>query len=320
MKKLYEFTLTQTVFVEEEEKSKDSEGNEVTVKKTIEKDKPRAFFLKKPTRAMFDEAELYFGVKLSEGIKAGMLTRAMLAKRFDNDGGVLSEADQKQYSGLYFTMFELQNEVTRLQVIPKEEKTEEEVDQYGAAVRALIGCRAKIQDFESAQASFFDQTAENRARTKTIMWWVLNLSHEISDNGEEFSFFGDGTSEDKLAVYDALEEDSDDYTDEVLRTFSYYVSYWYVGRASTQEEFEQLSRSEEVLEASGSSQQGGIPKEDIEAAFSKLIDDEGKEIEAAENEALGKTEEKEPEEDSGDEVSEESSDPEEKEPEKEPEK
>ena len=295
MKKLYEFTLTQPVLREEEEKSKDADGNEVTVKKTVETNKERSFFLKKPTRVMFDEAELYFGVKLSEGIKAGMLTRAMLAKRFDNDGGVLSEADQEQYSGLYFTMFELQNEVTRLQIIPKAEQTEEEREKYNAAVRALIGCRAKIQDFETAQASFFDQTAENRARTKTIMWWVLNLSYETSEAGDEIPFFGDGNSEEKLTVYDALEEEGNDYIDEVLRTYSYYISYWYVGRASTQEEFEALSKSEQMLEDSTSEAGGGIPKEDIDEAFSDLIKEEEEKMEEAQKDVIAKAEEMEKE-------------------------
>ena len=185
MKKLYEFSLTQKVQKEYEEKDKDSEGNEVTTKKTKEENVVRNFFLKKPTRSMFDEAELYFGVKLSEGIKAGMLTRAMLAKRFDNDGGVLSDADKEQYSGLYFTLFEVQNQLTRLQLIPEKERSKQEQKEYNESVRAMIGLKAEIQEFETAQASFFDQTAENRARNKTITWWVLNLAHEIKDDGEE---------------------------------------------------------------------------------------------------------------------------------------
>ena len=37
--------------------------------------------------------------------------------------------------------------------------------------------KREIQEFEMAQASLFDQTAENRARNKTILWWVLNMSY-----------------------------------------------------------------------------------------------------------------------------------------------
>ncbi len=282
MKKLYEFSLTQKVQKEYEEKDKDSEGNEVTTKKTKEENVVRNFFLKKPTRSMFDEAELYFGVKLSEGIKAGMLTRAMLAKRFDNDGGVLSDADKEQYSGLYFTLFEVQNQLTRLQLIPEKERSKQEQKEYNESVRAMIGLKAEIQEFETAQASFFDQTAENRARNKTITWWVLNLAHEIKDDGEEVLFFGSGSVEDKLNFYDDLEEEGDDFIDSVMKNFSYYTSFWYIGRAKTQEEFEQLSSLEENTEELIQQQQGEISKSDIENAFKESIEDKIEEATAPE--------------------------------------
>ncbi len=282
MKKLYEFSLTQKVQKEYEEKDKDSEGNEVTTKKTKEENVVRNFFLKKPTRSMFDEAELYFGVKLSEGIKAGMLTRAMLAKRFDNDGGVLSDADKEQYSGLYFTLFEVQNQLTRLQLIPEKERSKQEQKEYNESVRAMIGLKAEIQEFETAQASFFDQTAENRARNKTITWWVLNLAHEIKDDGEEVLFFGSGSVEDKLNFYDDLEEEGDDFIDSVMKNFSYYTSFWYIGRAKTQEEFEQLSSLEENTEELIQQQRGEISKSDIENAFKESIEDKIEEATAPE--------------------------------------
>ena len=282
MKKLYEFSLTQKVQKEYEEKDKDSEGNEVTTKKTKEENVVRNFFLKKPTRSMFDEAELYFGVKLSEGIKAGMLTRAMLAKRFDNDGGVLSDADKEQYSGLYFTLFEVQNQLTRLQLIPEKERSKQEQKEYNESVRAMIGLKAEIQEFETAQASFFDQTAENRARNKTITWWVLNLAHEIKDDGEEVLFFGSGSVEDKLDFYDDLEEEGDDFIDSVMKNFSYYTSFWYIGRAKTQEEFEQLSSLEENTEELIQQQRGEISKSDIENAFKESIEDKIEEATAPE--------------------------------------
>lgn len=281
MKKLYEFTLTQRIQKEYEEKDKDSEGNEITRKKTKEENVVRNFFLKKPTRSMFDEAELYFGVKLSEGIKAGMLTRAMLAKRFDNDGGVLSDADKEQYSGLYFTLFEVQNQLTRLQLIPKNERSEQEQQEYNESVRAMIGLKAEIQEFETAQASFFDQTAENRARNKTITWWVLNLAHETTDSGDELPFFGQGPVDDKLATYDEIEENGDEFQDSVVKNFSYYTSFWYVGRAKTQEEFDQLSSMEESTEELVQQQEGEVSKSDIEDAFKEVVDEQIEEVEEA---------------------------------------
>ena len=126
MKRLYKFKLTQKVTEKVEEKSKDDEGNEITVSKDIEKKIDRHIFLRKPVRSLFDEAELYYGVRLSEGIKAGLLTRALLAKRFSNDGGVMSEDDKNEYSGLYLKLFENQNKIERLSVKESKKRTGEE--------------------------------------------------------------------------------------------------------------------------------------------------------------------------------------------------
>ena len=248
MKKLYKFQMTQEVEEKEVVVTKDDDGNEVRTTKPVKQNKSRSFFLRKPTRKMYDEAELYYGVKLSEGIKAGMMTRALLAKRFDNDGGILSDEDKKRYSALYFTMFELQNEYQRLSLIDKVKRTEEENSRYNDIVRALIDTRERIQDFESAQSSIFDQTAENRARNKTIMWWTLMLAFESieKEDGDAFdaAYFGEGDVEDRLDQYDKIEEaeDQDDFSANVMRKFAYFVSFWYVGKAATAEEFETLAQ------------------------------------------------------------------------------
>jgi hypothetical protein len=104
----------------------------------------------------------------------------------------------------------------------------------------------KIQDFEIAQASLFDQTAENRARNKTILWWILHLSFMIDKDGKESSVFGDGAFEERLALYDGIEDDQDEWLKTVIKKFAFYVSFWYMGRASTQEEFEKLVTFENV--------------------------------------------------------------------------
>ena len=60
MKKLYEFTLKEKVTNKVEEKSTDKDGNEITITKDKTEEGDRVFFLKKPTRSMYDEAELYY--------------------------------------------------------------------------------------------------------------------------------------------------------------------------------------------------------------------------------------------------------------------
>ena len=109
MKKLYEFSLNKEVEVKETTNEKNEKGEEIQVSKNVKKEVLQKFFIKKPNRSLFDEAELFYGVRLSEGIKAGLLTRALLAKRFTNDGGIFSEIDKEQYTSLYLKLFQLMN-------------------------------------------------------------------------------------------------------------------------------------------------------------------------------------------------------------------
>ena len=105
MKKLFAFKLDREIKETVSESSKNDKGETVTTEKEVTKEARQTVLLKKPTRSLFDDAELFYGVKLSEGIKAGLLTRALLAKRFSNDGGVLSEDDKDKYAELYLKLY-----------------------------------------------------------------------------------------------------------------------------------------------------------------------------------------------------------------------
>ena len=95
MRILNEFILPKEEEVQETESSTNEKGEEVKTTKTVKKSVNKTFVVKKPNRSLYDEAELFYGVKLSEGIKAGLLTRALLAKRFNNDGGGLSDNEKE---------------------------------------------------------------------------------------------------------------------------------------------------------------------------------------------------------------------------------
>ena len=145
---LYEFEVFDKKEIEEVEVSKNENGEEVkTTKKTI---KPVSvkFKIKKPTRSLFEEAELFYGVKLAEGIKAGMLTRPLLAKRYSNDGGPLSDPDKQRYAGLYLQLFQKESEFQRLS-INLDNLSKEERDDFDFEIDRDIDSMNKLLDRES---------------------------------------------------------------------------------------------------------------------------------------------------------------------------
>lgn len=270
MKRLFQFTLPQSVTETIKEKSKDKDGNEVTTTREVSKEVDQVITLKKPNRVMYDDAELYYGVTLSEGIKAGLLTRALLSKRFSNDGGVMSNEDKEDYADLYLDLFNNQTEIERLSGVTAKKRTEQESEKFSSLMKRNGVLKREIQDFELAQASLFEQTAENRARNKTVLWWVLRMAHiqgSEEDNSEPIPIFSGENHKKRLDSYDELEELPDPFYEELLRKLVYYVSYWYVGNVQTEEEFKRLLSD---LEESG-----------LEEASMEAIEEAGVEKESA---------------------------------------
>jgi hypothetical protein len=238
MKKLFEFTLPKEELVKETEASKNDKGEEVTTTKEVKKKVDKRYFMSKPTRKLFDEAELFYGVELSKGIKAGLLTRALLQKRFSNDGGTLGEKEREEWATLYSEIFDKQVEIQRLALI--DDRSPEEEARFLNAKEYLKDSRLRIQEFEMQQSSLYDQTAENRSRNKTILWWVLHLASYENDEGEEKKFFGDGDYDSRIEIYDRFEEQDDEYIATCINKFFYYVSFWYVSKTSDPEQFKEL--------------------------------------------------------------------------------
>lgn len=240
MKKLFEFRLDREIKETVSESSKNDKGETVTTEKEVVKEVKQKVLLRKPTRSLFDDAELFYGVKLAEGIKAGLLTRALLAKRFSNDGGVLSEDDKDRYAELYLKLYEVQLDAERLSSTPEKKRSKSDQERLDNLLEDSSDLRRQLTDFEMAQSSLFEQTAENRARNKTILWWVLHLSHLEDDDGNITAVFEGKDFEDRLDSYDVIESSEDEFDETLLQKLIYYVSFWYVGRVTSQEEFEKL--------------------------------------------------------------------------------
>ena len=240
MKTMFEFDIYHEKEIDKVEVSTNEKGEEVKTTSKVKTTVPVKLAIKKPTRSLFDEAELFYGVRLSEGIKAGLLTRALLAKRFNNDGGVLSDEEQKEYNELYLEFFNLQSEFQKLSIKEESIRNDEEKQNLKAVVIKMNDARERLQKYEMAQANLFEQTAENRARNKTIMWWVLQLSLIQGDDKKLKELFQDGTYEDKLKKYDEIEESESDIEKIAIQKLLYLISFWYIGRAASQDEFEKL--------------------------------------------------------------------------------
>ena len=243
IKTLYKFSLDKEIEKLTPEVSKNDKGEEVTVQKKEVVKVPHAFMLRSPTRHYRDEATLYYSVVASSLTKKGVLTRSMLAKRLEKDGGVRGEEDEKEYLSLYSSLLQKQEELQRVLVKNEVERTDEEKQVIDNLAKEIGAIRVKFQAYESQRESLFDNTVESIANNKTMVWWLLHLAYKEDEKGKEVPYFGEGTFEERLAKLDDLEDTTNEFDKKTLERFYLGLSLYFSNKASEQRDFEDLIKN-----------------------------------------------------------------------------
>lgn len=238
MKEIYSFTVNKQVKKEVEEQT-----DKGKLLREVEEELPVKVILKRPSRAESEEADIVSAVEYSESIRKGIITKPLLERFYDEKGGFLAENYESKYGSLLARFFELENEFRRLQI--KENQTVEDKERINYLGGEFIKVQRDLQTLEASRNSLFQNTAETRAQQKTIFWLVLFLTYIQEDEGvPAIPFFAGETFEAKRADYDKkVEEEDSDFNLRVIDKISLFTTLWYMGRASTKEDFKQIEEN-----------------------------------------------------------------------------
>tara|TARA_R110002051_G_C8734401_1_gene498274 strand:+ start:1214 stop:2089 length:876 start_codon:yes stop_codon:yes gene_type:complete len=269
LKWLHEFEVLKTEKEKITEKDKNAEGEDIEITKTVDKKVSIKFAIRKPNRRMYEDADLFYGIKLSDGIKQGLMTKTLLSKRFINDGGTMSEAEKDDYASAYEELTDSENKIQRLQINLEKLPEKEKSTKLREELKKALELRYSLQNIENEQSSLFDQTAENRAKNKTILWWVLYLSY--MEKGDSFiPVFGeaDSTYEEKIEKYDEYEDEDDLFWNESIRKLAYYISFWESGQVESEEDFKSVDN---MFSSSASEEEEGVNEDKEEESVPKPV-------------------------------------------------
>ena len=241
-KELYKFTIFEDKEkIVEETTIEESSGSEITLKRKVNEKSPIEVILKKPTRRQIEEADLEYSVEISKCIKKGILTKAMLAKRYSDSGGLISESESQKLVDLYKSIYDLQNENIRLEI--PTEKTDDIKTRQQQIEKELQSCRKDIIDIESGYRALFDHTADSKAQNRVLLWYILNLTYiKKAEDSEAKTYFKGKEFEDKMNDFYEKEEAQSEQHKAVSRKLSTLMAFWFFNQASSKEEFEELDR------------------------------------------------------------------------------
>jgi hypothetical protein len=219
-----------------------------------DKDETKKFAILKPNRKLKEEGELFYSSEVSRFAKAGVLPKAAWNTILSNGGGSISEKDREVYGNLLIDFRDKSFELQSILIKNVSDRTEDEKERAGILINDLENIKNEIQAFEASQISIFENTAESKARNRSILWWVLNLSYEIIEEQPKM-IFEEPNFDSKLDSYDLLEDGADKNTFilTVLRRLTYLITLWFLGRANSFEDLksydDSLNQVEEVNES-----------------------------------------------------------------------
>lgn len=242
---IYSFTVTTKREVEKKstEEKKDEKSGEAKEVEKVEKapeEIPHQVIIYEPSRRQVEDADMEFSVEMSKCIKRGILTKAMLAKKYSDSGGLLTEDDSNSLMRLYRELSETQESLTRLN--NRKNKSDEEVNKQKDLTELFAELRRSIVDLETGYQSVFNHTADTKAQNKTILWYMLNLSYIKSGDDAETPLFEGENDEQKQDSYYIMDEKGDEVFDLAKEKLMTFISFWYFSQNPSEEDFKNLEK------------------------------------------------------------------------------
>lgn len=228
LKFLFETTIQKVVDDVSVEKTTVN-GEDVEIKRTVKKLKPVKVAILKPDRRLFKSADIFYSKTLGEYLKAGLLPYSLVAKRYANDGGPLSDADKNK-------LIALREEANKLEgkffsAIGSEDQISQK--DKNETLMELNRINGEVNKIQNAYSDIFESTAEMKSRNETIEWWSLFLIYWNPEDKGYVPLFGDGDYENKLNHLDDIEDQNDPFLTEIIKRMSFLVSFWFTAAGSS---------------------------------------------------------------------------------------
>jgi len=240
LKLLYQFTVDEIKEVEKESSRKNKKTGEVTItKKKVKEKVPLEVKIKKPSRRELEDAELQYTIEMSKCIKQGILTKAMLAKKYSDTGGAFTEEGEKEYGKLYKQILEFQNEYIKLDSATKLDAKQKKRLEFLKEEIARV--KRELVEVETNLQGLFEHTADVKAQNKLLLWYGLHLTYIQKEEDEDpIQYFKGSDYDEKLEDYYDKEEENSDVYQQVIKQVSTTLAFWFYNQASTQKEFEEI--------------------------------------------------------------------------------
>tara|TARA_R110000822_G_scaffold110654_6_gene241016 strand:+ start:40831 stop:41598 length:768 start_codon:yes stop_codon:yes gene_type:complete len=255
MKTIYDYkieiknTVIKTVTEEKRRKNKETgefEKVPVEVEKEVEESEVYEVAIKRPTRREMKEADVFYSIKLNGYIKKGILTQKQVFNTYMDNGGILSEAENKEEFESILELNEIKRGLEKLSIdgfIKGVSDADNHKEDLITKQRELYD---KIYELELQKDSIFSNSADNMARNDLIEWWILNLTKfRKGEEGEYSPMFAGKDHEERYDDLCKKEEDKDELYSRCIGTAASVVTLWAMSGTEDLEDFKAVLYEDE---------------------------------------------------------------------------
>jgi hypothetical protein len=229
LKFIYEFTIDKEIEKTVEEKKMEGD-QEVKITRTEKVKEPVKFAILKPGRKLYDSAEIFLAKTVSTYIKEGLMPISLVAKRFGNDGGVLTEKESEYMGKLDSKMIDCQKRLSELKIdkdgLKEGTSTASDTAKQSDILVEMLGVQTEIDKIKNSFFALYDNTAEMKGRKKSIEWWITHLSLVQNEKQEYINYFSELSFDDKYIKYAEILDGDDNFLKDTVNKFTYLISSW----------------------------------------------------------------------------------------------
>jgi hypothetical protein len=226
-------------------------GKKTITTKLVEK--PVRVILKEQNRADMSAANSVYQIEWSDAIRKGILPRSLISKKFRESEGILTPNEIKALEEINKIIEDVKDEYQTIN--SKETKSKEDEDKIQELMEKFSWANEQLASLEEVNESLFQNSAENLAWSKQLMFNILNLSHVEFVPGKIIPYTQGDTLDEKLEYLDkiAADESSDESKekarlyDEILSINTEFLKLVSTGKV-TKEQFPAIRESIEKKE------------------------------------------------------------------------
>jgi hypothetical protein len=216
---------------------REEHGEKIEIKRTIKKLKPVKLAIIKADRKLFKAAEMFYAKSLCRYLQEGLMPYSLVAKRYANDGGPLTDAERNHLKDIREESKRLESEFYGLGI------SSENAKQKNDTLVRINNINIEISNIQNAYSDIFDSTAEIKARNDVIEWWVLHILYADLDDKGYKCLFGNGSYDDKTKALEVFDAREDAFEIECIKKLSYLISFWFTAKNTvSKQDFESMER------------------------------------------------------------------------------